>query len=335
LLGMIRWTFRPARIHPEDRMALEENALTARAVAIPEAPNMKSALQDAVRHFEEQENSPKIASIPGALETIRRRIETQSFIVPPGHARSWPLRLPFIPDPERPLILEFRLTKSVPDIEPVPGIWILGATGSEAPLEQPGAWRPMTLHRLVLSAGLAQGERDLTLTFVNLDPGASILFEPGRGIELLAARGSFESNLFRALLVLLSRLAFLTAVGLAAGTLFSLPVAVFFSFSLALLLHLNAYVGSIALQGNAWGEGDGVSRAAQIANRGIRTVYQALHTVLGPLDDPGATQTAASGRRISWETTGRALWIHIGLYGGALALLSVAALRRRELGAPS
>lgn len=59
------------------------------------------------------------------------------------------------------------------------------------------------------------------------DGAQAIVIQPRRGISLLMAAGSLEANMLRAYAVLLSVLALLSAFGLALGSVFSLPVAVF------------------------------------------------------------------------------------------------------------
>lgn len=59
------------------------------------------------------------------------------------------------------------------------------------------------------------------------DGAPAILIQPRRGISLLVKAGTLGANMVRAYAVLLSTLALLSALGVALGSVFSLPVAVF------------------------------------------------------------------------------------------------------------
>ena len=90
---------------------------------------------------------------------------------------------------------------------------------------------PTMTHVTMVPAYLIDDNGELTITIYNLlqpDPNyyykGTMRFDKD-GIQLLYRVGNFESNFFRALLVLLIKLSFLAALAIAASTFLSFPVA--------------------------------------------------------------------------------------------------------------
>ena len=71
----------------------------------------------------------------------------------------------------------------------------------------------------------AGGVETITVEFTNADRDVSdtVVFDPETGVQILIRETGFESNLIRALIVLLCHLTLIAALGLTAGTVFSLP----------------------------------------------------------------------------------------------------------------
>lgn len=332
--GMLRWTLRSERWNDPASVEGAGALLVSRASAVPAVAGAREQAQAV--YDREVGTDPMLAAADRslALAAILRRVEAQGFTVAPGGERVWPVRLPSAPDGRRPLTLQFRFAKSVPDIETVSGIWRIRVPGTGRAFEQAGAWRPQIRNRLSVPAEVAGRSRDLELSFENRDAAAALLFDPRRGVELQVEQGTFETNFLRALGLIYCRLILLTAIGLAVGTMFSLPVAVLCAFCLVLLLHLGDTLDAMAAQPRYFGTGSGQDSAlVSVADRGLRGMYWMLDAGVRPLQGPNPAEALAGGRRISWRESGHAAGLQIGLYGGILAILSAASLRRRELGA--
>jgi len=331
LFSLLLWTLRPSRLSPEDRAVLREEVWVCLASALPASPGMPAALDRAFREWAAAHDAKAVP--PRIQDEIRRQMESRSFLVPPGEARSWVARLPADPAQDRPLRLQFRMIKSQLDLEPVAGIWAMGSPETSAPTEIRGAWRPQTRVTIPIPSDALQGSRDVVLGYINLDPGqTTVLFDPDHPMEILMPLGTFEANFLRAVLLLFLRLALLTAVGLSAGTLFSFPVAALCAFTLAFLMQMSGEISAMAARNSVFEYAH--SEPSEILDRTLRTLYSGLDAVLRPLGGPNTARSVAAGRRIPWSAVGKSLVIHLGLYGGMLALLSASVFRRRELGAP-
>jgi hypothetical protein len=135
--------------------------------------------------------------------------------------------------------------------------------------------------------------------------------------------------------VVLARLAFLTAVGVTAGTLFSVPVAAFMSMALVLLLQLSGYVESLSRQAVLVPWHDAEGGGPTWADALLRAFFQALHVLLAPLAGPDAIEAAATGLLVDTSALLRAFVVYVLVYGGLLALFSTYVFNRRELALPS
>ncbi len=333
--GLLEWTARPAAIGAEERAALDEEILAARASARPDETEFETATRE---QFQKELAAGRVADGTHPQEAYRafrhlRRV--QFYAVPPGALREWRIRLPVAPTPDRPIFLRFRFAKSELTPAAVAGQWFFG-TGDQARLTTAGEWPPDAFHSLALPAQPLVGEREIIIAFGNADPsGATVFFDPDRGLEVLMRAGGFAGNFARAGLLLLVQLAFLTAVGLAAGTLFSMPVASFVSISLVVLMKLSGYIGEMAGQRHYFAEAGRTGPGVALADHLLRLVFRGLRAALAPLDLPNVLDLLASGRLVAWGSVAGAVAIHLALYGGLLAIAGAAVLRRRELGLPS
>ncbi len=332
--GLLLWTTRPTLLRPEDRRKLREEILVARVSARPDESGLAEAARTAL---EAERASGRLAPDSDPEEAFRAMLHLHRvhfYSVPPGSLREWTLRLPIAPDLNRPAFLQFRFSKSELNLESVAGQWFWGP--ANAPLgSQSGTWPPEAVHSLPLPAGALGKDKTFHVSFGNADPaGATLFFDPDRGVEVLYYRGGFAGNFFRAGLVLFAQIAFLAAVGLSSGALFSLPVASFVSVSFVLLIRLSGYISQVARQRQIL-EGNTPSPLLQAVDALLHLVFRSLRAAITPLDVPDVLGLLADGRFVSWATVGSVLLVHGAFYIGILALASAWILRRRELGLPA
>ena len=194
------------------------------------------------------------------------------------------------------------------------------------------------------------GTLDLTVIHDGADLGQStVVFDPADGLEIFYRVGSFGGNLAKALTVLWIRLGFLAALGLAAATFLSFPVACLFCFlvffaavgseflseSLSnyasiprdevpwwskITLTIGKFVGLIA-------EGE-VYDAFKLA---IRLVGETFTFLVPPLARYSPTPDLAYGRALTLGFL-REVLLRIGLVStGVVALAAIIIFRRREI----
>jgi ABC-type transport system involved in multi-copper enzyme maturation permease subunit len=305
IYGLLRWTTRDAVLSANDQVNLREEILAAHSLIAPEQP------------------------VPsGAGRTLSA--------VPPGGTQSWIFRVPERVRPGDALFLRFQFaTSRIERQMPVTGLWLIGTDDSPGLYRKLGSYTPHVGHSLKLPPAVP-GQR-LTVTYQNVEtaapgtPGApaTVLFATDTGTELLIRESGFESNFIRALLLVLARLAFFTALGLTAGALFSFPVAVFTVFAFLFITGLSSWIGAEAPMvesdlAPAWLAGP--------LNAATYGIIQLAHFITPPLARFEPLSLLPAGTFIPWTLVGTAWGVLALGYGGALAVLGIWLFSRREMG---
>ncbi len=164
------------------------------------------------------------------------------------------------------------------------------------------------------------------------DPATLILAPDGHPPELLVPVGGFGMNLARGLLVVLCRLSFLAALGLTAGCLLSMPVAVFVAFLAIVLLASSGYVATVSHTGVFYVPHEGPQPGQTWVNTLVLRLFKGFNTITEPVLQFDPVPLLAEGRLISWAVTGKALLVLGGLYTSLIGAVGMLLFRRRELG---
>lgn len=302
IYGLLIWTTRPARLAAEDRARLREEILVARREMLPAAGG-------------------------GA--------EGRQVAVAPGGTGQWRFELPRGARAGEPIFLRFRFATSRPYLPtPVAGLWRIGFDGQSAAFQRPvlaGGNReysfriPVPEGCRLIDAGFANVEEQVPVT---------LLFGAADGATLLINAGLFEANYLRALLTILARLAFFSALGLTAGAVFSFPVAVFVSLALLLMTAVNRWLQAALASLPGQGAED-AGPAAILWDWMTRCVFRALGAILPPLSRWDPLDFLPEGRLMTWGFTGQAWLALVGVSSAILAVLGAWWFSRRELGLPT
>jgi hypothetical protein len=195
---------------------------------------------------------------------------------------------------------------------------------------------PRTLNELVIRLDDRWANQPLVLTYVDMDTsGVSMIFDAGEGLVLLVPQGSFIANYVRALLIVLGQLAFLSALGVTAGCLFSLPVAAFVSLFLLVLMHMGSYIEGIAKNEIVlpW-QAASADAAMSWGTILVAFVFKVMALVMSPLMHESALQYVSTGRLVDWVWTLRGLVVQGIIYALLMSLVAARIMNRRELALP-
>jgi hypothetical protein len=330
----IRYTIAHSQESPQVKRGVTQQFLMARQALTPLTPDGSAAAAEAARQLIHSGQAP--AGMPrGALEQrLMEEIAIRRFIVPPGGGIQFSFALPDLQDRTQDLILSYRFDSTRPERKPVAARWTVGSApenrSSFTVTNYPGL--PATL---VLENKEAWGSHDVSVTYQRLDTGNQatlILADRTQRPELLVPCGSFEMNLLRGLLVILCRLAFLAALGLAAGCLLSTPVAVFAAFFILILMASAGYIETVATSGVFYVPHEGPVDVPTGLDKAILHLFRGFNAVTHPLTRLDPVPLLAAGRVVSGELTLLALGWLAGLYTAITALIGIALFNRRELG---
>jgi len=337
--GIAVW-FGAARIlsaaDPGEREAARHRVLAARIARIPEPrpidPEREQALVDELLRDERLTRDRSEREIRRAVAhvlqvTAIRQGEAAAFRVGGlGAARA----------EGEDLVVRFRFDAfPTPPSESVALAWSFGDVASPDRIRIDTRVSAGGRHELSVPAALVDAKGALAIEVRHADPNPClVIFEPGRGIEVLARAGGFEGNLARGLILLGIRLAFIAAFALLAASFLSGPVALLAVLTIAFVgIGSGFFLDALRIQIEFTAQrATGIARVFQIV---WGYVYTALLWILPRFDPYDPAAPLADGRAIPWGLVGRAAALLGIVQGGAAALLAMLLFRRREIGRPS
>lgn len=327
-----------------DAAALRDQVLVAREVAIPEYTMIeddrvrdmvdRTIQQDSLLRADIAEGRRSEAEVRRELtNTKQKEFLAQQRTIEPGKSRKYQ----FVglsearrsgADP----VLRYRFHIGRDDSHEVfPALFVFGST--------PPAmvnFVPVQRNVFAIPASAITEDGTLQVEVVNGGLTQDMQFYPGQwsmnfdleGLEVLHRVGGFEGNYFKAMLVDWSKLVFLGALGVAAGSFLSFPVAVLLAFTVFMAGALSPFLGMALGNYYIHEESDLATKLFQYAVRGVASFVQ---IALAPFAQSGATADLVDGQVITWWDVWKTFW-RVGLaWSGASFILGYLAFRRKEI----
>jgi hypothetical protein len=196
---------------------------------------------------------------------------------------------------------------------------------------EPMSLAPDTFHEFEIPANLFDDQGVLTIAVKNVNDTA-LLFPLDDGIEVLYRQGGFGLNYARGLGVIFCWMALLAALGLAAASFLSFPVAAFFSLSVLTLVLCSGTISSALSEGTffSYNAETGVKGFAP-GDKVLMPMFSGLMTIINLAKNFSPIDSLSTGRSISWQELGLAFGQIVVLLGGALAIFGIVVFTRREL----
>lgn len=334
--GMLVWTVRNDAGPASVRQQASDQVLVART-SLPAPPPGSDFDAQVAREVNRvlATDPTRSAMAPSAIEpAVRKQMLRTAFSVTAERALTLRYRLPRERLGSHDLTLTFKALSAQPGYIPVALRWTFGEGERAVHLtttNYPG--RPW---QQTIPCSTIAPDGTLTITLAHdtatPTPPTLILAPDGEPPELLVPAGGFGANLIRALLMLLCRLAFLAALGVSAGCLLSMPVAVFVACFVMVLLALSGYVAHVSALGAYYVPHEGAALEQTWIDHVTIGLFRGCNTLTLPLRELDPIPLLADGRRLAWRQVAAALGLIGGLYAGAVALIGMALFRRRELG---
>lgn len=327
----LRISTRPDTLLPEQRQMLNEQLMTARTVSTPQLPKFGATHRELLDQMEQQGQIQKSKDRRRAVSALERQYVAERFSVPPGETRVFTFPPLKHRDSSQSAYLEYRFNVSEVGTPEVAGEWMIFDEAGAPIFREWVRHKPLTQRAIRIPAEALPEDGPVKVHYRNAGAGATLFFDPTDSLDLLYTAGSFEMNFLRGLLVIWIYLAFISAVGVAAGSLFSMPVAAFCSVFLLLVTQMDNYIHEMAGQGtiiDQWRDSGGI---AALMDRGFVWVFRGLDVLVAPLQSPSVMSLLTDGRLVSWRLVVSTALVKGMMYGGLLALIGAAVLRRREL----
>ncbi len=335
IFGLLEW--RAQKLPPLEKAKLMNEVLVARASA--RESSMDSVIDsDTDRIMQEQIKKGKMDGVDlnSARKLLREQVKSAYQSVAPDQVWKWVIHLGSAKDKlkDRPLSLRVKFnTAQVGGLDATYYVvWLIGEPPEVRP-HQTGimSLAPDTFHEFLVPPNLFDAKGDLTIRFRNLN-GVALLFPLEDGLEVLYPQSSFGANFVRGLGIILCWMALLAALGLAAASFLSFPVAAFCSLAMLAMCFSS---GTIA---NAVQEGTIMSYNQETDEKGyapvdniVMPIFRGMLDVINLVQGFSPIDSLSTGRCITWAELGRAVAQIVLLLGGILAVFGISVFTRREL----
>jgi hypothetical protein len=327
--------FRARKLPEKELFKLKNEVLVARASV--KEPDMEQAIrQETDREFKESLDKGMAADInPVVLrQQIALKVRADLQVVQPNETRLWRIPLGAAKNQlkDQPLYVRMKFNSAkMGQYDNLHALWQVGYPKKTAIWQEEMSVAPDTFYEFKIDPNLFDEKGDLYILFLNPNNSA-VLFTLEDGLEVLYRQGGFGLNFVRGLLIILCWLGLLAALGLAAASFLSFPVAAFFSLALLIVTFSSGTLSNVVSDGTLMGFNEekgtkGHSPVDSVAVPAFKGLLDVINLVQGfaPID------ALSTGRLISGEMLGQAVVQIIVLLGGLLAAGGIFIFSRREL----
>ena len=335
--GLMQW--RARQLPPAQQQVLRNEVLVARASVKEQRRNLEPLVE---QEFKRRTSQTVMSELDRKVirDQIREQIKAGVQIVRPGFARRWVIELGprrhFLKD--QPLYIRTKFTtaqKSVSDLSAprtYPTFWEVGVPETAKYWQSQMNLAADSFHEFAISPNLFDDQGRLTIDCAN--PGeVDLLFLLEDGMEVLYREGGFGLNFIRGLGIIFFWLALLAAVGLAAASFLSFPVAAFLSLGILIVGLSSGTLSQVIQEGGISGvnHDTGFIEKQYWIDKIVVAVFSGLLKIVNLVQGFSPVDSLSTGRSITWWQLGQALTQIVLLLGGIFGGLGMILFTRREL----
>jgi len=332
---LLQW--RATKLPAAEQKKLQEQVLVARGSATEK--NFAADIDaEAARILHERLKTTPVTTVdlPEVQKQIREQVKASYQVVQPGYSRVWQIDLGFAKNylRDRPLQLRVKFNAAQKSASGTYlALWQAGVpeTAKLWQTETPMSLAPDTFHEFQIPPNLFDSNGVLSVVFVNPNE-TSLLFPLEDGLELLYPEGGFALNFARGLAIIFCWMALLAALGLAAASFLSFPVAAFFSLAMLVVILSSSTLSDAVESGTVVG---GNEETGVMGHSGADSVlipmFKGILTITRLVENFSPIDALSTGRAITWTELGLAFGQIVLLLGGSFALTGIVLFQRREL----
>jgi hypothetical protein len=333
--SLLEW--RANKLPADEQKILREQVLVARGSAREKNYDAEIDAEAAQVLQERLKSSPvTTVDLPEVQRQIREQVKAAYQVVQPGYSRTWQIDLGSAKNylHNQPLQLRIKFNAAQKSSSGTYlALWEVGVpdTAKLWRTETPMSLAPDTVHEFQIPPDLPDTNGVLTITFVNPN-NTALLFPLEDGMEVLYPEGGFALNFARGLAIIFCWMALVAALGLAAASFLSFPVATFFSLAM-LVVALSSSTLTDAVASGSVGAGNEETGVAGHSAADVILIpfFKAILAVIGLVENFSPIDSLSSGRAITWSELGFAFGQIVLLPGGIIALAGIGLFQRREL----
>lgn len=335
IFGLLKW--RAAELPPGEQKILREEIFVARGSLKEEQPDLEAQVDEIYRRRTKDAPAANAAAAAAARNILREQLKVSPIY--PNTMRRWQLDLGVLRRVMRDQPLFVRLKfhaastnmlgtyRTVLNVGPTNGVQLHD--------RQYLSLSASTVHEIKVAPNLWDQGGVLTVDFENRD--SVVLLVPNEdGFEILYREGGFALNFARALAIVLFWLSLLAAIGLAAASFLSFPVAAFVSVSLMMVALSSGTLASVVESGTIMGVNEETGQAGRsVLDVVLVPLFKGLLQIFKLVEGFSPIDALSTGRSVAWSTVGLAFVQIVLLLGGVMALFGILTFTRRELAAGS
>jgi hypothetical protein len=332
--SLLLW--RAGKLPADEQRILRREVLIARGSLKPEQFEREIEVEtDRLLQERLKKNTAGAVNLREVRRELREQVRAQYQVTPPSAVRQWEIPLGLLKPLLRDQPLQLRIKFNAADRSPsgtFVGLWQVGVP------EKTRLWRseamslaPDTFHEFEIPPNLFDEGGVLRISFANMN-GTALLFPLEDGMEVLYREGGFGLNFARGVGIIFCWMSLLAALGLAAASFLSFPVAAFFSLGILTMALSSGTLANVVSEGTLAGSGSegGVARHSLVDAVAV-PFFRAVLSVTRLVEEFSPIDSLSSGRSVSWGELGRAFTQIVLLLGGIIGLIGTAIFNRREL----
>ena len=326
---LMKW--RASRLPPRVQEALRNEIFVARASLKEPRPDFDSIVEEQFQKIIREKPIPP-KEHPLLKTNLLEFALAREQIVPQGYPRRWTndfgLQAKLLRN--EPLFLRMKFFAAQTNVSGTyRGLWLIGPPGRQLALPQT-SFAADTFHELKIPPNFDETGK-LIIEFFNGDR-TPLLFPIDDGLEVLYREGGFGLNFVRGLLIILFWLALLSAIGLAASSFLSFPVAAFCSMTLLIIGLSSGTLSSVVQEGTIFGANHETGAVASTwFDSVIVHFFRVMLYLVNAVQDFSPVDSLSTGRSITWGDLGLAFVRIVLLFGGIFAAIGMISFTRREL----
>jgi hypothetical protein len=328
--------YRAGRLPAEQQKVLRDEILVARGSLRPEVPDLREFTDTITKERLKNVVAGTQLDVKLVRQQVEEQLKAELQIVRPNSVKPWRIDLGFLAgrfnDEQFHVRVKFNVAQTNESGLYV-GSWVIGPPDTDKVRATTKSFSADNHHEFAIPKNMADDKGILTLQFYN-QSDTTLLFPLEDGLELLYQEGGFGLNFARGLGIIFCWLALFAAVGLAAGSFLSFPVASLAAVAIFFVGLSSGTLKSVVEDGTFLGtdheSGKPISETFDMV---MVPLFKGLLTLVNFSQDFSPVDSLSTGRSITWGALGLAGFQVVVLTGGVFAAFGIWAFHRRELAA--
>jgi hypothetical protein len=270
-----------------------------------------------------------------ARRQLHEQVKAYLQVVPPEGSRFWVLHLGAVAEKLKGRPLSVRIKFNPPDANHPATYFAVFFAGvpQKTQVYRTGVMSlaPDTFHEFTVPSDVLEPNGDLTIAFQNMND--QVMFFPlDEGMEVLYPEGSFAGSFARGLGIILCWMSLLAALGLAASSYLSFPVAAFLCVSILVMGLSSGTLATVVEDKTIMGyDEEKGAKGRSVVDPIAVPFFKGVLSVVNLVQQFSPVDSLSTGRNITWTVLGQAVAEVVLFLGGILALIGIFIFSRREL----